>query len=157
MVVDGGKGQLGRAVQVLKQVGVGTDEVDLISLAKGRTEEGRRIPAPERREKIFVAGAGDPRFLDRGDPALHLLDRLRDEAHRFAITYHRTLRARARVGSTLETVPGVGPRTRDRILTAFGSVEGLQDVGAGEIAVAAGVPRKTADAVARWVRTQPRG
>ena len=157
VVVDGGKGQLGRAVQVLKQVGVGTDEVDLISLAKGRTEEGRRIPAPERREKIFVAGAGDPRFLDRGDPALHLLDRLRDEAHRFAITYHRTLRARARVGSTLETVPGVGPRTRDRILTAFGSVEGLQDVGAGEIAVAAGVPRKTADAVARWVRTQPRG
>jgi len=159
VVIDGGKGQLGRAVRVLKEVGVGMEEVDLIALAKGRTEDGRRIPAPARREKIFVAGVGDPRFLGREDPVLHLLDRLRDEAHRFAVTYHRKLRARARVGSILETVPGVGPRTRDRILTAFGSVEGLKNVGAKEIACKAGVPRKTADAVARWIRkqTHPRG
>jgi excinuclease ABC subunit C len=144
VVIDGGKGQLNRAAAVLKEVGVDPGDLDLIALAKGRTEDGRRVARKERREKIHVAGKEQPILLAPASRELHLLDRLRDEAHRFAVTYHRKLRSRERVGSALDAIPGVGPKIRARILKAFGSIQGLQGKSAEEIADGAGVPLRVA-------------
>jgi len=144
MVIDGGRGQLSRAARVMKEVGIDPGDLDLIALAKGRNEE-------ERQEKIHVFGGGEPVRIARNRKELHLLDRLRDETHRFAITYHKKLRARKRVGSVLDGIPGVGPKTRSRILTAFGSVRGLKEVSPEEIAEKAGISLRVARAVSRFV------
>jgi len=144
VVIDGGKGQLNRAAAVLKEVGVDPGDLDLIALAKGRTAEGRRVARKERRENIHVAGSEPPIRLAPNSRELKLLDRLRDEAHRFAVTYHRSLRSRERVGSALDTIPGVGPKIRARILKAFGSIQGLEGKSSEEIADGAGVPLRVA-------------
>jgi excinuclease ABC subunit C len=144
VMIDGGKGQLRRAEAVLAEVGIDPVELDLVALAKGRTEEGQRVARRDRQEKIFVARTGQAVLLPAGSRAIRILDQLRDEAHRFAITYHRKLRTRARVGSALDEVPGVGPRFRQRILTAFGSVEALQGKSADEVAEQAHVPLRVA-------------
>ncbi len=147
VVIDGGRGQLNRALEVLREVGVEPEDTVVCALAKGRTEEGKRIRPRDRQEKVYVGDQAEPLLLPSGEPALTLLDRLRDEAHRFAITYHRSLRSKARIGSALDQVPGVGPRTRKKLLTAFGSLDGLRGASAPEIRKRAGV----SDAVARAV------
>jgi excinuclease ABC subunit C len=144
VVIDGGLGQLNRVRGVFKELGIDPGEFELIALAKGRTREGRRVATRDRREGVYVAGSSVPIRLEAGSAELTLLDRLRDEAHRFAITYHRRLRSRARVGSALDEVPGVGPRLRARILARFGSVAGLRGKTADEIAERAGVPLRVA-------------
>ncbi|MBN2492149.1 MAG: excinuclease ABC subunit UvrC [Planctomycetes bacterium] len=137
LVIDGGLGQLNRVRAVLKEVGIDAAELDVIALAKGRARA-------DHEERIHVAGRGAAIRLEAGSAELLLLDRLRDEAHRFAITYHRKLRSRARVSSALDGVPGVGPRLRARILAAFGSVQALKGKGVEEIAARAGVPLRVA-------------
>jgi excinuclease ABC subunit C len=131
VMVDGGQGQVGAARAALDRVA--TRPVPLIGLAK--------------REETVVREAGGPLALPRRSPALRSLQRLRDEAHRFGLTYHRKLRGRARIGSALDRVPGVGPARRAALLKVFGSVAALQGLGAEEIARRAGVP----PAVARRV------
>ena len=95
IVVDGGKGQLSAALSALEQLGIAG--VPVISLAK-------------REEEVFVPGRSDPVVLDRESEALFLLQRIRDEAHRFALAYHRRLRGKRALGSILEEVPGIGPK-----------------------------------------------
>ncbi len=129
VMVDGGAGQVGAARAALERVA--TRRVPLIGLAK--------------REETVVREAAPPLTLPRRSVALRSLQRLRDEAHRFGITYHRKLRGRARIASALDTVPGVGPARRAALLKAFGSVAAMSGVPADEIARRAGVPLPLAE------------
>ncbi len=103
VIVDGGKGQLGIAVEVLGEFEL-LDRIPVVGLAK-------------REEEIFRPGESKPLWLKRGSPALHLVQRIRDEAHRFAITYHRNLRRKEQTRSKLDDVPGIGPARRKALLT----------------------------------------
>jgi excinuclease ABC subunit C len=108
LVVDGGKGQLAVAERVLDELGL-EDEIPLASLAK-------------RFEEVFVPGRSDPVILPRGSEALYLLQRVRDEAHRFANTFHRELREKRMTKSVLDDIPGFGPGRRTRLVKELGSV-----------------------------------
>jgi len=129
VMVDGGAGQVGAARAALERVA--TRRVPLIGLAK--------------REETVVREAAPPLTLPRRSVALRSLQRLRDEAHRFGIPYHRKLRGRARIASALDTVPGVGPARRAALLKAVGSVAAMSGVPADEIARRAGVPLPLAE------------
>jgi excinuclease ABC subunit C len=136
IMVDGGKGQLNIAQAVLWELGI--DTPDLISIAKSRLKPVRGAEEKQRTdERFFIPGRKNPVVLPANSPALFLLQRVRDEAHRFAITYHKSRRAKAAVHSALDDIPGIGPKRRRALLRHFGSVkaiaaaspEALQEVG----------------------------
>ncbi|MCH7934507.1 MAG: excinuclease ABC subunit UvrC [Gemmatimonadetes bacterium] len=124
LVVDGGKGQLGAARAALEELGV--TDVALAALAK-------------REEVIFRPDRSDPIRLGRKNPALHLLQRLRDEAHRFAISYNRKLRKKRTLRSDLGEIPGIGPERQKLLLSRFGSVRGVRGATAQELARLPGI------------------
>ncbi len=123
VLIDGGKGQLGSAVAALEELGLGAQPV--ASLAK-------------REELIFVRGRDEPIALPRASPVLQLVQRIRDEAHRFAIGFHRQARSKRTLHSELDDIPGVGPTKRRRLLTRFGSVRGVRGASLDELAAAVG-------------------
>ena len=129
LVVDGGKGQLGAARGALEELGV--TDVALAALAK-------------REEAIFRPDRSDPIRLGRKDPALHLLQRLRDEAHRFAVSYNRKLRSKRTLRSDLAQIPGIGPKRQKLLLSRFGSVRGVRAANAQEIARLPGISERLA-------------
>ena len=133
LVIDGGKGQLGAARAVLAELGA-LDDVDTLGLAK-------------REEEIWLAGRRDPVWLPRRSRALQLVQHIRNEAHRFAVTYHRTLRSRRTIASELDAVPGIGPKRRAALLHHFGSVARIRAAGPGEIAKVPGFSRALAERV----------
>ena len=108
IVIDGGKGQLGFAYEALYELGL-TDKLTVIALA-------------ERMEEVYRVGDPYPMFIDRNSPALKLLQHIRDEAHRFGITFHRKLRSKSQIESALKSIKGVGEKTEQRLLLRFGSV-----------------------------------
>src|SRR5262249_53184885 len=125
LVVDGGKGQLNVALEVLRELEI--DAVDAVGLAKMRVSRAPRSTAIERsEERVFLPGRKNPVVLKRNSNALFLLQRVRDEAHRFAVTYHRMLRKKERLRSVLDAIPGVGSERRRRLLRHFGSVRRMQ-------------------------------
>ena len=130
IVIDGGKGQLNAAYEALESLGLGN--LVAIGLAK-------------REELIFTRESGDPIGLTPSDPALLLLQQIRDEAHRFAVTFHRKARAQRDLRSALDSVPGIGPRRRRMLLTRFGSLAGVRRATREELVSAVGP--KVADAV----------
>lgn len=117
VVIDGGRGQLGRAVAVLSDLNL---DIPVIGLAK-------------RLEEVFVPGRADPVILPRGTEALYLLQRLRDEAHRFAIAYHRALRTKSMVDSILDDVRGIGPGRKKKLSNAFGSVKRMREASIADL------------------------
>ncbi len=119
VVIDGGKGQLNAALDPLRALEL--HQVAVVSLAK-------------REEEVFLPGKSEAVTLARRDRALHLLQRIRDEAHRFAITYNRKLRSRRTLQSRLEEIPGVGPARQNALLNHFGSVRGVKEADPKEIA-----------------------
>jgi excinuclease ABC subunit C len=127
VLIDGGKGQLGAAAAALDELGLG--DQPLASLAK-------------REELIFVRGREEPIALPRSSPVLQLVQRVRDEAHRFAVGYHRKARSSRTLRSELDDIPGVGPTKRRVLLSRFGSVRGVR--GASEAELAAAVGKATA-------------
>jgi excinuclease ABC subunit C len=138
LVVDGGKGQLNVALEVLRTLGV--EEVDAVGLAKMRVERDPRAERIERsEERVFLPGRRNPVILRRNSNALFLLQRVRDEAHRFAVTYHRTLRGKERLRSVLDSIPGVGAERRRRLLRAFGSVKRIRAACVEELAAVPGI------------------
>ncbi|MDX2170711.1 MAG: excinuclease ABC subunit UvrC [Deltaproteobacteria bacterium] len=138
LVVDGGKGQLNVALAVLQELGI--DQVDAVGLAKERVVRAARESAIERSdERVFLPGRVNPVVLRRNANALFLLQRLRDEAHRFAITYHRALRGKERLRSVLDAIPGVGAERRRRLLRAFGSVKRMRAATVDELAAVPGI------------------
>jgi excinuclease ABC subunit C len=118
-VIDGGKGQLGAAVAALERLGLA--DVPVVALAK-------------REEEVFLPGRSEPLRLDRRHRALHLLQRIRDEAHRFAVTYNRKLRSRRTLRSDLGDIPGIGPHRQTVLLRRFGSLQGVKEASREEIA-----------------------
>lgn len=146
VVIDGGKGQLNVARAVFEDLGI--EDVDLVSLAKSRITEAGDDPgrSPER---VFVPGLRDPIVLGPRSPELLLLARIRDEAHRFAITFHRELQRKARTRSSLEDVPGIGPGRRRALLKHFGSLRRLRQANLEELAEVPGVGRSAARALHR--------
>ncbi len=133
ILLDGGKGQLSAVSPVFEEFRVGEDlpDIPLRSLAK-------------RDEEVFEPGRPEPVRLERNSPELHLLQRVRDEAHRFANTYHRTLRGKAMTASVLDELPGVGPARKKLILDHFGTPEGFLDASLEELEAVPGLPGRVA-------------
>jgi excinuclease ABC subunit C len=138
LLIDGGPGQLAEAVKVLQELGI--EGVSVAGVAKGAD----RRPGQER---LFLAHREHPTILPADSPALHLIQRIRDEAHRFAITGHRQRRAKARRESILETVPGLGPRRRRELLRQFGGLQGVARAGIEDLSKVHGISRKLAQAI----------
>ncbi len=130
VIIDGGKGHLSAAQQVFLELGV--TDVPLCSLAK-------------REEEVFLPHAPEPARLERQSQGLYLLQRVRDEAHRFAVTYHRQRRSRAATRSRLDDAPGVGPKRRRELVRRFGSASGVQSASVEEIASLKGMSRESAE------------
>ena len=125
VLLDGGRGQLNVAQEVFKELKI--EEVDLISLAKERTVEGSPLSRLiKTEEKIFHPHYKEPFVLGRNSPVLHLLDRIRDEAHRFAITFHKKVRGRETIKSELGEVPGIGRVRQRELLKHFKTVEKIK-------------------------------
>ncbi len=118
-VIDGGKGQLRAATEALTALGL--PHIAVAALAK-------------RDEAVYLPGRRDPLRLSRRDRALHLLQRIRDEAHRFAVTYNRKLRRKRTIRSEIGEVPGIGPARQKALLSRFGSVKRIREASAEEIA-----------------------
>ena len=132
VIVDGGKGQVSAAKEVLDELGL--HDLPLAGLAKER-------------EELFLPGRSDPILLPPTSSALYLVQRLRDEAHRFAITYHRDLRAKRSVRSAFDDLPGVGPKRKRELLKVFGSVKRVRDAPVEQIAAVPGISRALAERI----------
>ncbi|MBI4491283.1 MAG: excinuclease ABC subunit UvrC [Chloroflexi bacterium] len=132
VIIDGGKGQLGAALEVLRELDMA--EIPTVGLAKER-------------EELFREGNVEPLLLPRNSQSLFLVQRIRDEAHRFAITFHRSLRGKRSLQSALDEVPGIGPRRKQALLKQFGSVRGLRAASVEELAAVPGMTLKTAQAL----------
>jgi len=139
LIVDGGKGQLQVACRVMKELRI-NNTLDVIGLAKGKFQDFTKGP-----EKVFLPGRKDPLILSKHGSALHLLQRIRDEAHRFAITFHRKLRAKKQTASPLDEIPGIGPIKKKNLLIHFGSLKKIQNAGMEELLQSPSIARKDAE------------
>jgi excinuclease ABC subunit C len=148
LVVDGGKGQLGSALAALADLGVetiGERGIDVIGLAKERELASGDAP-----DRVYLKGVKDPIQLRPNSQELYVLARIRDEAHRFANTFHRDRRSKSTLRSELDGVPGIGAARKRGLLRHFGSVRALRDASVDELARAPGMTRKAAEAVAAY-------
>ena len=132
VIVDGGKGQLSAALEAMEAMGVG--DIPVAGLAKEN-------------EELFVPGRSAPIILPRDSQALFLVQRIRDEAHRFAVTYHRRLREEQSTASILDEIPGIGPQRRRALLKAFGSLDAIRQATVDELAAVPGITRHLAEQV----------
>ncbi|MFN3689675.1 MAG: helix-hairpin-helix domain-containing protein, partial [Fimbriimonadales bacterium] len=136
MLIDGGVGQLHAALEAIHALGF---EIPAVGLAK-------------RHERILLPHAEAPLELPRHSKALHLLQRIRDEAHRFALSYHRKLRDQRAVKSPLDEIPGVGPRRKKMLLRLFGSIDRIREASLEELASVPTMTRKLAQQVLDYLR-----
>jgi len=133
MLIDGGKGQLGAAQAAMKVFATSRlPDIPMIALAK-------------RIEEIFVPGKSEPIVLREDNPTLHMIQRLRDEAHRFAITYHRRLRQKSLSASVLDEIPNLGPKRKQALLQHFGSIEAIREASLDKLLSVKGLPRSVAE------------
>jgi len=150
LVVDGGKGQLAMALQAVRELGV--EGVELAALAKERVERDPRAADVERKEdRVYRPGRSNPVVLRRGSEALRLLQQVRDEAHRFAITFHRELRSKRRLRSALDDVEGIGPAKRRLLLAHFGSLRRIREAPLDELAGLPGIGPELASRIRRVI------
>ncbi len=133
IIIDGGKGQLGRVVDVLEKFNL-TNEVPVVGLAK-------------QQEEIFFPHKSDSLMLPRHSQGLYLVQRIRDEAHRFGITAHRKKRAKLGMASQLDSIPGIGPTRRKALLKHFGSVDKIREASLEELAAVQGVTKSAAESI----------
>lgn len=134
IIIDGGKGQLSSACEVIRGLGISSSEVPVIGLAK-------------REEEIFKEGAHTSILLDKMSPALHLIQHIRDEAHRFAITYHRKRLARRNLVSVLDHLEGMGPKRRAALWKRFGSLDAMRQASVEDLAAVESMNRVVAERV----------
>lgn len=140
LIVDGGKGQLNMAREVFKELDI--SNILLLGVAKGTTRKAGL-------ESLFVETADNPLDLDPASPALHLIQHIRDESHRFAIAGHRAQRDKARRTSTLQEIPGIGPKRRRELLRFFGGLQGVQKASRDELARVPGINASLAESIYR--------
>jgi excinuclease ABC subunit C len=133
LIVDGGKGQLGRAMQVLERHGL-TGQVPLAGLAKGH-------------EELYLPGRADSLVLERRSEGLYLIQRIRDEAHRFALSQHRTQRTKAGIASQLDAIPGIGPQRRKALLRTFGDLDRIRSAALDDLMGIQGITRDLAERI----------
>ncbi|MFC1490514.1 excinuclease ABC subunit UvrC [Candidatus Latescibacterota bacterium] len=136
LIVDGGKGQLSSAKAILEELGLPDQAV--AGLAK-------------RLEEVFLPGLSDPQNIPKTSPSIHLLQRLRNEAHRFAITYQKKLRTKRVISSVIDNIEGVGPAKSNALLKQFGSVEALRNAPIEEVAAISGIGEKLGKVVKDWL------
>jgi excinuclease ABC subunit C len=154
VVVDGGKGQLAMALAAMAEIGV--SGVEAVGLAKDRVQAAARSAEIRRsEERVFLPGQSNPVVLKRNSNALFLLQRVRDEAHRFAIGFHRQVRSRRTIASELDDIPGIGPARRRKLLSAFGSLRGVRGATEGELAGVVG--KATASRLRAHFHPEPAG
>jgi excinuclease ABC subunit C len=142
LVVDGGKGQLSAALEILQEKNL--EQIPTVGLAK-------------QHELLYTPHKSEPLALPRNSPALHLMQRIRDEAHRFAITHHRRKRGKSATKSLLDDIPGIGPSRRSALLEHFGSVQRLRSAGVEEIANVPGMSRASAEKLQEYLELLLRG
>jgi len=145
LFIDGGKGQLRQAVEVMDQLQI--DEVLLIGVAKG---EGRKAGL----EKLVFSDGREDLYLPEDSIAFHLILNVRDEAHRFAISGHRAKREKARTTSTLEVIPGLGPKRRQNLIKHFGGLQGVKQAGVEDLAKVPGISRNLAQIIYDVLRSE---
>jgi excinuclease ABC subunit C len=132
VLIDGGRGQLNAALEVRQELGL--DSVPMVSLAKEN-------------ETVFIAGSTTPVYISKDSPALHILQRARDEAHRFAISYHQKLRRKEVIASALDSIPGIGPKRKRALLKKFGSIEAIKQSSLEELSQTEGITSALAQKV----------
>lgn len=138
VIIDGGKGQLGIAVEVFEEFEL-MDRIPVVGLAK-------------REEEIYKPHQSNPIWLKRGSAALHLVQRVRDETHRFGVTYHRNLRGKEQIRSKLDDVPGIGPAKRKALLTAFGGdINAIRDASLEQLTAVPGINKKVAGTIKEYL------
>ena len=136
ILIDGGKGQLNAAQTAMREAGI--DFIPMASLAKEN-------------EEIFIPQKTKPIILPRSSPGLQLLQRLRDEAHRFALGYHQKMRKRKTFASALDSVPGVGPKRKRTLLKQFGSVRVIREASVDELAATTGMSQSLAKRIKEYL------
>lgn len=141
LVIDGGKGQLSSTFEILTKAGFAQD-IPMISLAK-------------RIEEVFVPGSSTPILLKPNSAELKLLQRIRDEAHRFAITYHRTIRTKKQTASVLDNIAGIGPKKRDALLKVFGSSEEVAKADQAILETVEGISPALASTIVKYFKENP--
>jgi excinuclease ABC subunit C len=140
ILLDGGRGQLGAGQKALEDLGL--DYIPIAALAK-------------RAEEVYTPDRLQPLVLDLGSPALQALQRVRDEAHRFAITYHKKLRQRRAIASVLDQIPGVGPTLRTSLLKTLGSAKGVREASVADLASVPKITPKLAQRIYDFFHPQP--
>ncbi len=147
ILIDGGKGQLNAALEVLLELGI--DGPDVFGLAKARSgEEG----SEREFERVFLAGVDEPIILEPTSQTTHLVARVRDEAHRFAITYHRKLREKRAIKSELDDIPGIGPARKKALLRHFGSLEKIKQATVEELSAVKGMTKTAAEEIEKFYK-----
>jgi excinuclease ABC subunit C len=139
IIIDGGKGQLSSAIRALEEKGL-VGKISIVSLAK-------------KEELIFLPGSSDPVVLDRRGAGLHLVQRIRDEAHRFAITFHRNLRTKRNLESVLDDIEGIGEKRKKLLLKKFGSVYNIVKADLEELYEIKEIPKNVSEKVYNYLRT----
>jgi excinuclease ABC subunit C len=145
-VVDGGRGQLNVLTTILEELGI--SGIDAVSLAKSRVERDmaeREVVRSD--ERVFLPGRRNPVVLRQNGAPLLLLARIRDEAHRFAITYHQKLRGKGSIQSSLEAIPGIGEKRKRELLRHFGSLRALREADREQLAAVPTISSTLADAI----------
>ncbi|WP_246307969.1 excinuclease ABC subunit UvrC [Chitinibacter bivalviorum] len=138
ILIDGGKGQLGVALEVMEEIGL--NEPWIIGVAKGETRKAGL-------EQLIIPRLGKTIQLKRDHIGLHLIQQIRDESHRFAITGHRARRAKARIASTLEDIEGIGPKRRQKLLARFGGLQGVKAASVDDLAAVEGINEALAEKI----------
>ncbi|RMF46350.1 MAG: excinuclease ABC subunit UvrC [Deltaproteobacteria bacterium] len=152
LLIDGGKGQVAAVADILRGLGL-EGNVDLVGIAKSRVHANARGKIVERsEERFFLPGRKNPVVLRAGSPVLFQLQHLRDEAHRFAIEYHRRLRNRRTLASTLDTIPGIGPGRRKALLKHFGSLKKIRAASLEQLCQVPGLPKAVALSIYQALR-----
>lgn len=144
VVIDGGKGQLGAALEVMNELRL---DLPIIGIAKEEGSHTRLATA----EAIYLPGSPEPMLLPRNSQGLYLLQRIRDEAHRFSITYHRKLRSDKTFTSVLDEIPGIGPKRKKALMMHFGSIRAISAASLDEMAALDGMTREAAAKVKEYI------
>jgi len=143
LLIDGGKGQLSSAAEIMHELQI--KEVLLVGVAKG---EGRKPGL----ETLFVEGQSIGIKLAANSPAMHLVQQIRDEAHRFAITGHRARRGKAQTQSILQEIPGIGAKRRQALLKHFGGLQGIQQAGLKDLNKVTGINADLAEKIYQYLK-----